>query len=174
MVWVSYRWRSIKSLIAKSRSRKFSPIALTTVFCSKSLLEAEVTGGLEHPGIVPIYGLGKSSTGHPYYAMRLIRGSNFQSHIRRFHQRVADGEVSFDGQLLRKLLRRFIDVCEAIDYAHSRGVLHRDIKPVNVMLGRSVKRWSWIGAWPKLWDFLQAAPKKITMLAWQRTSMSHR
>jgi eukaryotic-like serine/threonine-protein kinase len=103
---------------------------------SKFVLEAEVTGGLEHPGIVPVYGLGTGPDGRPYYAMRLIKGDNLQEHVKRFHANVASGKEPFDGPELRKLLRRFLDVCQAIDYAHSRGVLHRDLKPGNIMLGK--------------------------------------
>jgi serine/threonine-protein kinase len=101
------------------------------------LQEAEVTGGLEHPGIVPVYGLGTYADGRPYYAMRLIRGDSLKQAIVRFH---ADGEIKRDpgrrSLELRKLLRRFTDVCNAINYAHSRGVLHRDIKPGNVIVGK--------------------------------------
>jgi serine/threonine-protein kinase len=101
------------------------------------LLEAEITGGLEHPGIVPVYGLGTYDGGRPYYAMRLIRGNSLKEAIGRFH---ADGarERSHGARSLelRKLLRRFLDVCNAIDYAHSRGVLHRDLKPGNIIVGK--------------------------------------
>jgi serine/threonine-protein kinase len=101
------------------------------------VLEAKVTGGLEHPGIVPVYGLGSSGDGRPYYAMRFIRGDSLKEAIERFHAdldlKKAPGRRALE---LSKLLRRFLDVCNAIDYAHSRGVLHRDIKPANVILGR--------------------------------------
>ena len=101
------------------------------------LLEAEITGGLEHPGIVPVYGLGTYGDGRPYYAMRFIRGDSLKEAIDRFH---ADAALKADpgrrSLELRKLLRRFIDVCNAIEYAHSRGVLHRDIKPANVIVGQ--------------------------------------
>src|SRR5262245_42127230 len=101
------------------------------------LLEAEVTGGLEHPGIVPVYGMGTYSDGRPYYAMRFIKGDSLRDRIAVFHSDEAPqkdpGRQSLD---LRKLLRRFLDVCNAIDYAHSRGVLHRDIKPGNVIVGK--------------------------------------
>jgi WD40 repeat protein/tRNA A-37 threonylcarbamoyl transferase component Bud32 len=103
---------------------------------ARFLLEAEITGGLEHPGIVPVYGLGKYADGRPFYAMRLIRGHSLKEAIERFHQ--ADGPAREPGErslALRALLRRFIDACNAMAYAHSRGVLHRDLKPSNIMLG---------------------------------------
>jgi eukaryotic-like serine/threonine-protein kinase len=101
------------------------------------LLEAEITGGLEHPGIVPVYGLGHHGDGRPYYAMRFIRGDTLKEAIDCCHADVAmktdAGRRSLE---LQKLLRRFIDVCDAIGYAHSRGVIHRDIKPANIVLGK--------------------------------------
>jgi serine/threonine-protein kinase len=101
------------------------------------LLEAEITGGLEHPGVVPVYGLGSYGDGRPYYAMRFIKGDSLKRAIERFHTdemlKANPGRRSLE---LRQLLRRFIDVCNAIEYAHSRGVLHRDIKPSNVILGK--------------------------------------
>ena len=112
------------------------------------VMEAEVTGGLEDPGIVPVYGLGTYGDGRPYYAMRFIRGDSLKEAIDHFHsgphpdplppgeggRRPGEG-TSRDLQL-RRLLRRFMDVCNAIDYAHSRGVLHRDIKPGNIIVGK--------------------------------------
>ncbi|MGP0068796.1 MAG: tetratricopeptide repeat protein [Isosphaeraceae bacterium] len=96
------------------------------------VVEAEITGNLEHPGIVPVYGLEWRTDGRPYYVMRFIKGQDLAAAARRFH---ADGTPEFSGLEFRWLLRRFIDVCNTIAYAHSRGVLHRDIKPSNIMLG---------------------------------------
>ena len=100
------------------------------------ILEAEITGRLEHPGIVPVYSLNRSDDGRPYYAMRLIRGKTLENAIARFHAADAPARTPSEQSLaLRGLLRRLIDVCNAVAYAHSRGVLHRDLKPENIMLG---------------------------------------
>lgn len=103
---------------------------------ARFVLEAEVTGGLEHPGVVPVYGLGRYADGRPFYTMRFVRGDSLLDATQRFHSSFnkQSGDSGFDLEL-RKLLRRFIDVCNAMEYAHSRGVLHRDLKPGNVMLG---------------------------------------
>jgi tetratricopeptide (TPR) repeat protein/tRNA A-37 threonylcarbamoyl transferase component Bud32 len=100
------------------------------------LREARITGRLEHPGIVPVYGLGHYADGRPYYAMRFIKGDSLKEAIEGFHRAESPerdpGQRSLD---LHKLLGRFINICNAIAYAHSRGILHRDLKPGNVMLG---------------------------------------
>ena len=102
------------------------------------VLEAEITGGLEHPGIVPVYALGSGPDGRPFYAMRFVKGDSLKQAIEVFHK--PDNPNRKDAgarQLaLRQLLGRFIDVCNAMEYAHSRGVLHRDLKPGNIMVGK--------------------------------------
>jgi serine/threonine-protein kinase len=104
---------------------------------ARFLLEAEVTGGLEHPGIVPVYGLGTYADGRPYYAMRFIEGDSLDDAIKQFHQGKGTVRAPAEGALtLRGLLGRFVDVCDTVSYAHSRGVLHRDLKPGNIMVGK--------------------------------------
>ncbi len=107
---------------------------------SRFILEAQVTGGLEHPGIVPVYSMGQHSDGRLYYAMRFIQGESLKEAIdcsfqvdsnERGGMTAGRPTVAF-----RKLLNRFTHVCNAVGYAHSRGVLHRDIKPANIMLGK--------------------------------------
>jgi serine/threonine protein kinase len=98
--------------------------------------EAEITGKLEHPGIIPVYALGHYADGRPFYAMRFIHGDSLKEAIERFYRDEAlKRDPGRRALRLRELLRRFTDVCNAIAYAHNRGILHRDLKPGNVMLG---------------------------------------
>jgi DNA-binding beta-propeller fold protein YncE/tRNA A-37 threonylcarbamoyl transferase component Bud32 len=96
--------------------------------------EAEITGGLEHPGVVPVYGLGRHADGRPFYAMRFIRGETLKDAIAPF-QETPGHALSHSNLEFRQLLSRFVAVCNAVAYAHSRGVIHRDLKPSNIMLG---------------------------------------
>jgi eukaryotic-like serine/threonine-protein kinase len=99
------------------------------------LREVAITARLQHPGIVPIHGLGEDQDG-PFYTMPFIRGITLQAAIRNIHEdedlRCDTGRRSLE---LRKLLQRFITVCDTMAYAHDQGVVHRDLKPSNVMLG---------------------------------------
>src|SRR5262249_6334908 len=96
---------------------------------SKFVREAEITGVLEHPGIVSVYSLGRHADGQPFYAMRFIEGDNednrLESAIQRFHRppKGSGHDPVGRAMALRQLLRGLLDVCNVVAYAHSRGVL---------------------------------------------------
>ena len=106
--------------VALKRLRAFH--AFDPVSQSRFLLEAKVTGRLEHPGIVPVYGLGRYGDGRPYYAMRFIEGQTLKQAIERFHGTADAGHETGGRELaFRRLLNSFVDACNAVAYAHSRG-----------------------------------------------------
>lgn len=127
------------------------------------LTEAELTARLDHPGVVPVFGLVNDVRGRPCYAMRFIRGETLKDEIDRYHSQGSgvkspgsektenSGEKSVEPKAepaftpacdnvprsvaFRHLLARFLATCQAIAYAHSRNIVHRDIKPANIMVG---------------------------------------
>ncbi|MBK8974349.1 MAG: tetratricopeptide repeat protein [Planctomycetes bacterium] len=88
--------------------------------------EARIGGQLEHPGIVPVYEMGIDAAGRPFFAMKLVAGRTLASLLHARHD-VDDDRT--------RLLSIFTQVCQAVGYAHARGVVHRDLKPSNVMVG---------------------------------------
>ena len=87
----------------------------------KFVAEARVTGKLDHPNIVPIHDLGTTPDGQPFYTMKMVRGTPWGDVLRQKSR--------------EENLNIFLDVCDAVSFAHSKSVVHRDLKPDNVMLG---------------------------------------
>jgi len=102
-----------------------SPMSGSGQLVARFLREARVTGQLEHPSIVPVYEVGRRDDDTLYYAMKLVRGRTLREAI---------AECSSLPERLM-LLSHVADLCYAVAYAHSRGVINRDIKPDNIMLG---------------------------------------
>ena len=99
------------------------------------LMEAATTAQLEHPGIIPVYDIGEIE-GRPYFTMREIRGRTFSEVIREVHDASGSGRwTNAGGWSFTRLIDAFRQVCEAVAFAHDRGVIHRDLKPENVMIG---------------------------------------
>ncbi len=103
------------------------------------LHEARITSQLQHPGVVPVHELAIGDHGDIYYVMKLLDGECLREHVRRQHATGKGDSDRWTHQTLMSavapLLDRFIDICQAIGYAHERGVIHRDLKPQNVMVG---------------------------------------
>jgi PAS domain S-box-containing protein len=101
---------------------------------SRFLQEARITGQLEHPGIVPVYELALRPHDHqPFYTMRFVRGRTLSEAARGWHEtRLRAQAAPLD---FVPLLNAFVTVCNTVAYAHSRGVIHRDLKGENVVLG---------------------------------------
>ena len=91
-------------------------------FGDRMIREAQIIARLEHPGIVPIHDVGKLPDGRIFYAMKYVRGNRLD-------------EYAAQGASLRDRLRKFQAVCDAVAFAHAHGVIHRDLKPQNIMIG---------------------------------------
>ena len=88
--------------------------------------EAQICGQLQHPGIVPVYDIGRFEDGRPYFAMKLVRGRTLADLLEERKSPLID-RARFIGY--------FQQICQAVAYAHSKGVIHRDLKPSNIMVG---------------------------------------
>jgi serine/threonine protein kinase len=94
--------------------------------------EAQITGQLDHPNIVPVYELGVDEQEQVFYTMKLVRGATLHDVLYRIESGAPEEVRKYP---LSVLLTIFQKVCDAIAFAHSKGVIHRDIKPANIMLG---------------------------------------
>ncbi len=102
---------------------------------AKFVFEAQVTAQLTHPNIVPVYSLHRDKDGtDPRYTMQWIEGRTLEQAAKEYHERLGQGRAQ--PAAFRDLLNQFLVVCQAIHYAHKRGVIHRDLKGRNVQLGQ--------------------------------------
>ena len=112
----------------------FPENAGNATIAARFIREAQLTGQLEHPGVVPIYELDRGAgAARPFYAMKFVRGRTLKNAVGAYHSKRAQGGA--DSLEFMALLAAFAAVANTIAYAHSRGVLHRDLKGDNVILG---------------------------------------
>jgi len=109
------------------------PAKATEDQLARFVAEARITSQLQHPNIVPVYDMGRSDDDHVYFVMKKVEGRSLQEILDALS---AGGPAAFPEFPRTKLLVAFIQVCNAVAYAHDQGYLHRDIKPDNIMMGR--------------------------------------
>ena len=101
---------------------------------TRFISEAKIAARLEHPGIVPVYDLESNMDAEcPYYTMKLVSGQTLREVIRNSHAKTKKSDSPAVARL--KLLNVFLSVCRAMEYAHDQGVIHRDLKPQNIIIG---------------------------------------
>jgi serine/threonine protein kinase/WD40 repeat protein len=100
---------------------------------ARFITEARITAQLEHPNIVPIYDLSVDAQGQPYYTMKLVEGITLARVLQLLKEGVRE---TMERYPLSTLLTIFQKLCDALAFAHARGVIHRDLKPGNIMLGK--------------------------------------
>ncbi|MEZ4239626.1 MAG: SUMF1/EgtB/PvdO family nonheme iron enzyme [Myxococcota bacterium] len=94
--------------------------------------EARIAASLQHPGVVPVYDVGRLDDGRVWFTMAEVRGQTLEQALQQVHR---DVRLAAEGTSPRRLLEAFVRVCETVAFAHDRGVVHRDLKPANVMIG---------------------------------------
>jgi WD40 repeat protein/serine/threonine protein kinase len=131
-VWDEDLRRNLAMKVMLSRGAKEdadSKTPLDEEQLSRFLEEAQITGQLDHPGIVPVHDLGIDAEGRIFFTMRLVRGRE----LKEIFELAREGR---EGWTPTRVLQIILRVCEAMAFAHSKGVVHRDLKPPNVMVGR--------------------------------------
>ncbi|HRE92106.1 MAG TPA: serine/threonine-protein kinase, partial [Myxococcota bacterium] len=103
-----------------------------TAYLQALVFEARLTGQLEHPNIVPVHELGALPDGTPYYTMKLVGDLSLQDVLRQLRE---ESPLAVKHYTRNRLLQYFRGICMAVEYAHARGVIHRDLKPDNVLIG---------------------------------------
>ena len=135
-VWLAYDHilgrrvaiKRVKDSIARNR------LDLAEQYYARLSREAAITGCLEHPGIVPIHDQGKFANGQPFFAMKFIEGQSLHQQIEQVHATsIRSSDIP---KPYRPLIATLTEVCKAIRYAHTQGVIHRDLKPLNIIVGK--------------------------------------
>jgi len=103
---------------------------------ARFLREVQITAQLDHPNIVPVYALEVAPGGTPAYTMKFVEGTTFHQLLNEARDFFESGKVPDEARSLAARLEHFLKVCDAMAYAHDKGVIHRDLKPANLMLGR--------------------------------------
>ena len=103
---------------------------------ARFLEEAQITGQLSHPGIVPVHEIGMDARGRLYFTMRLVQGKDLKQVFAAIHGKdEAKDDPDLADWTLARALSAVLRVCETMAFAHSNGVIHRDLKPSNIMVG---------------------------------------
>lgn len=114
--------------------RIYKKVAQLPGFMDRFIMEAQITAQLEHPSIIPVYAL-VSDGGEVGYAMKLINGKTMRDLINETGRQYRDSGEPDEKHTLPARLEHFLKVCDAMHYAHRKGVIHRDLKPINIMIG---------------------------------------
>ena len=120
---------AMKVMLERAAAKDAEDARLSQQLLGRFLEEAQVTSQLDHPGVVPVHELGLDASGKVYFTMRLVKGRNAS-------EAFALARAETDGWTRTRALEIVLKVCDTMAYAHEKGVLHRDLKPGNVMVGR--------------------------------------
>jgi serine/threonine-protein kinase len=119
-------FRASQETIGRDVAIKFLPLEIATDATAVQRLgrEAKALGQLNHPGIVTTFDFGFTEKREPYLVLELVEGKSLQT--------ILDQEKGLE---MARALQIFVQICEAMSYAHSQGIIHRDLKPLNIMIG---------------------------------------
>jgi serine/threonine protein kinase len=126
---------------------------------ARFITEAQITGQLQHPNIVPVHDLGFDAQQRLFFAMKMVKGRSLAQILESLKK---EPDVAEKEWPLNRLLNSFVGVCNALAYAHDRGVIHRDVKPANVMLGEFGQVYLMDWGLAKVLDSLRTAATPLT------------